>query len=263
MARKKTSGAEDFMDLVARLPWWGGVLMAMVTYLIFHTLAGQKVVASSNPAEIGSVVIKTVVTSVSGILQYVAPLLCLFGAAGSALRRRERSALLSKAAQGHTASIVDGMSWRQFELLVGEALRQQGYRVLETGGGGADGGVDLILTKDGETFLVQCKQWRAYKVGVAVVRELFGVMAAKGATGGYLVTSGRFTAEASDFARGRNVTLVDGTELAKWIKAARTTSTASTSRPNNPVAFGPISANRSEPTFRSNTDASTEVAPQI
>jgi restriction system protein len=50
--------------------------------------------------------------------------------------------------------------------------------VAEIGGGGADGGVDLVLTKPGksggEKFLVQCKQWRAYKVGVDVVRELYG-----------------------------------------------------------------------------------------
>jgi hypothetical protein len=35
-----------------------------------------------------------------------------------------------------------------------------------------------------EEFLVQCKQWRAFKVGVVVVRKLYGVMAAKGAAGG-------------------------------------------------------------------------------
>ena len=84
----------------------------------------------------------------------------------------------------------------------------------ESGGGGADGGVDLVLTRDGEKHLVQCKQWRAFKVGVDVVRELYGVMAAKGAAGGFVVTSGRFTDEAQDFARGRNVQLVDGPDAA-------------------------------------------------
>ena len=65
-------------------------------------------------------------------------------------------------------------------LVLGEAYRLLGYRVTEIGGGGADGGVDLMLTKGGEKFLVQCKQWKAYKIGVDVVRELYGVMAAKG-----------------------------------------------------------------------------------
>ena len=121
------------------------------------------------------------------------------------------------------------MSWREFEILVGEAFRLQGYRVVETGGGGADGGVDLVLVKGTEKFLVQCKQWKAYKVGVDVVRELYGVMAAKGATGGFVVTSGRFTADASNFAAGRNVRLIDGPKLFALIKQAQQT-TATTAR---------------------------------
>ena len=45
----------------------------------------------------------------------------------------------------------------------------RGFSVAETGGGGADGGIDLKLKKGGEIFLVQCKQWRAYKVSVNIV----------------------------------------------------------------------------------------------
>lgn len=47
--------------------------------------------------------------------------------------------------------------------------------MVETGGGGAEGGVDLVLRRPGkngsEKFFFQCKQWRAFKVGVGVVRE--------------------------------------------------------------------------------------------
>lgn len=53
------------------------------------------------------------------------------------------------------------MSWRGLETLVGEAYRMQGYRVTETGSGGADGGVDLMLVQEGEKFQVQCKQRKA------------------------------------------------------------------------------------------------------
>jgi restriction system protein len=234
LARRKSGGAEAIMDLVARLPWWAGVGAATLSYLVFHYLAGQKVAPLTNTAGVAPMVIRTMWTTLSGILQYIVPLLCLFGAAASAFGRHERQALLSKAATGHTGSIVDGMSWQQFEKLVGEALRQQGYRVAETGGGGADGGVDLVVTRGSEKFLVQCKQWRALKVGVTVVRELYGVMAAKGAAGGFVVTSGSFTADASDFATGRNVTLIDGPALAKWIQSARAPKAAPTS--NTPKA---------------------------
>ena len=106
-------------------------------------------------------------------------------------------------------------------MLVGEAFRLQGYSVTEIGGGGADGGVDLVLRKGSEVSLVQCKQWRATQVGVQVVRELFGVMAARGAAQGFVVTSGSFTADARAFADGRNVRLVDGPKLFGLIQQAR------------------------------------------
>ena len=130
------------------------------------------------------------------------------------------------------------MSWKQFEVLVGEAFRLQGYRVSETGGGGPDGGVDLVLTKGSEKFLVQAKQWKAYKVGVDVVRELYGVMAAKGAAGGFVVTSGRFTDEALRFAEGRNVKLVNGEKLFELIRQAKDSMQAR----SEPSARQPVAA---------------------
>ena len=54
-----------------------------------------------------------------------------------------------------------------------------------------------------------------------VVRELYGVMAALGAAGGFVVTSGRFTAEAEAFASGRNVQLLDGPKLQRMLKQAK------------------------------------------
>src|SRR5437773_2192072 len=96
--------------------------------------------------------------------------------------------------KGKTANaeaLIDAVAllWPPLAKLVSEAWRLPGYSVTETSGGRADGGVDLVLAKGGEKFLVQCKQWKAFKVGVDVVRELYGVMAARGATGGFVVPS--------------------------------------------------------------------------
>jgi restriction system protein len=91
--------------------------------------------------------------------------------------------------------------------------------VAERGGSSADGGVDLVLTRDRERYLVQCKHWRANNVGVPVVRELYGAMAAEGAVGGFVVTAGRFTSEAKAFASGRNVELIDGAGLDRLLAA--------------------------------------------
>jgi restriction system protein len=53
------------------------------------------------------------------------------------------------------------------------------------------------------------------------VRELYGVMAARGATGGFVVTSGRFTDAAASFASGRNVKLIDGPKLHDLLRQAQ------------------------------------------
>lgn len=221
MARKKTSLAEDLTDLVSLLPWWAGVALAVISYVILHRLAVPPAVTGLPPGQMGDVITRSMFSALAGLGQYLVPLICLAGAGVSAWRRHQRRTLISNTAQAKGADALDGMSWREFEILVGEAFRLQGFSVSETGGGGADGGVDLVLSKGTEKFLVQCKQWKAYKVGVDVVRELYGVMAAKGATGGFVVTSGSFSEDAKAFADGRNVKLVDGHRLFGLIKQAR------------------------------------------
>ena len=219
--RSKTRPAEDMLELVALLPWWGGVALALVSYLLLHALAAPDPIQALPPGQMAGLVVRAFWKGLANIGQYLVPLLCLFGAAASALRRRHRRQLASQVVQSDAATALDGMSWREFELLVGEAFRLQGYKVLELGGAGPDGGVDLVLMRGKEKFIVQCKQWKAFRVGVAVVRELYGVMAANGAAGGFVVTSGRFTDEAVAFANGRNVKLVDGSRLFGLLQQAR------------------------------------------
>jgi len=208
------------MELVALLPWWAGVVLAVLSYLLLHAIADQPLESvATRPGQVGAAVAQSLWRAFASVGKYVIPLICLAGAAMSAWQRRARGQLVETVARGAGAEVLDGMSWQEFEQLVGEGFRRQGYRVAETGGGGADGGVDLVLHKDGDTVLVQCKQWRAYKVGVTVVRELYGVMAARGAAAAIVVTSGRFTVEAEEFAAGRNVRLIDGRQLHALIRS--------------------------------------------
>lgn len=102
-----------------------------------------------------------------------------------------------------------------------ERLTDEGYTVTENTDTGPDGGVDLRLKKDGNRFLVQCKQWRNMKLGVKVVRELYGVMTAENATGGIVITSGIFTQEARNFVMGKPIDLVEGNQLSALIDIVR------------------------------------------
>ena len=117
-----------------------------------------------------------------------------------------------------TRDRLAAISWQDFELLVGESYRRKGFAVQELGGEGPDGGIDLVLRRDGEKVFVQCKHWKATSVGVDVVRQIFGVMAAHGATGCVVVTSGSYTSAALNFARGSNVDLIDGPKLLKMME---------------------------------------------
>ena len=250
--RKKTSPIEDVMDLVSMLPWWAGVGLALVSYLLLHAVASQPMVAATQVGQMGAMVTQTLWKTFASVGQYALPIICLAGAGMSAWKRMQRQSLISNVTESPARNALDGMSWQEFEMLVGEGFRIQGYKVVETGGGGADGGVDLVLSRPGrsgaERFLVQCKQWRAFKVGVDVVRELYGVMAASGAAGGFVVTSGEFTVDAIAFASGRNVTLVDGPKLHGLIRQARAAASGSPVRAGLAPATHPVARTSLEQT---------------
>src|ERR1043166_55627 len=63
------------------------------------------------------------------------------------------------------------IDWFQFEKVVAATYRKLGYSVMRRGGANPDGGIDLIIDKNGEQMAVQCKHWKTRDVGVRPVRE--------------------------------------------------------------------------------------------
>ena len=122
-----------------------------------------------------------------------------------------------------TKSDLRKIHWSQFERLVEEVYREQGYVVESRGGPKPDGGVDSILRRDGSAWLVQCKHWpnETFFVGVKDVRALLGVVTKEGSSGGRLVTSGIFSETARAFAVGTTIELVDGDELWRMLEEAQ------------------------------------------
>jgi restriction system protein len=220
MMARKNSVFEELIELAASLPWWLSLILAAVFYAVLHHFAGVPAPVITDPKQLGSMVTGQMIKTLATFGQYLVPLAFGIGALVSVIKRRKRANLFQSVAKQSGKSALNGITWREFEMLVGEWFRRQGYTVTETGGV-ADGGVDLILTKAGETYLVQCKQWKAYKVGVNIVRELLGVMVSQGAAGGYLVTSGVFTNEARRFAEASNIALIDGEKLAYLMNETR------------------------------------------
>lgn len=237
MARsRRTTPFDDLITILARLPWWASLLIGLIAWLILNPIANSPmpVPKAITPHDMGNMLTGQLLRTFAFAGQYLIPFACLFGAIGSVFARAKRKKLMADVQSAtQPGKAIDGLSWQQFEQLIGEAFRYRGYSVTETGGSGPDGGVDLILRKAGEKYLVQCKHWRALKVGVPVIREFFGAMAVEGAAGGFVVTSGQFTKEAQAFASGRNIQLIDGARLKQWLVQHRTASAQP--RPAEPV----------------------------
>lgn len=198
------------LEELVLLPWWVSIVAAALVYLFLKAILPAILSGSA----IGA--------GLAGAFQQLAGLIgaiFLLPAPFAYLRARQRAKLLDVQ---NSLESIRALSWQQFEQLVGEAFRRQGYVLVEHGGGGPDDGIDLMLHRAGETILVQCKQWRARQVGVSVVREQFGILTARNADAVFIVTSGNFTGEAEMFARGKPIRLIDGPELLELVRTVQT-----------------------------------------
>ncbi|MCC8487996.1 restriction endonuclease [Xanthomonas campestris pv. raphani] len=212
MGRRKKQGG---FEALAALPWPVGFVAGIAAYLMVRYGIGwwfshQGGMLSQGFAQQSSGMFAPLAWTLLGVCWLAA----LFSYLGTRSRRRfleTRTSLENLAAGG----------WRQFELLVGEAFRRQGYSVEETGLGGADGGIDLILRKDGRRTLVQCKQWKRQQVGVSVVREMFGLLAHHQAHAVKIACIGTYTKDAERFAHGKPIELIGGEHLLEMIQAVR------------------------------------------
>src|SRR6476619_2923266 len=123
-----------------------------------------------------------------------------------------------KPANRRGADATGRLDRAQLEALLARHCRAKGY-VVESGGVGVIGGkfgdaADLVLRRDDEFVLVQCRHWAATTVAQDAVQALLDVMADLDATGGVLVTGGAFSSDAVELAsRQGHVELVDAETL--------------------------------------------------
>ena len=128
-------------------------------------------------------------------------------------RRQHRISLTD----AQTLEDLLALSPDRFELLIAKLFEAYGHRATVMGGNG-DHGVDvLVLTGEGEKWIVQCKRYSG-SVGEPVVRDLFGTMLHEAAQKAYLITTGGLTRQAVDWAAGKPIVLYDGDGLVKLIR---------------------------------------------
>ena len=205
MAKRNTS----FFNLLTEAPWWVSVVIAAITYVgLTHILPN---------IETGNQIVDMIFKSFpyAGLLFAITFLLAAPFAFFNGRRKRK---LLD---DQQDIDSIKALSWKEFEELVAEAYRRKGFRVIENHQLGADGGVDVRLEKDGTTHLIQCKQWKTQKIGVAVIREMFGIMTAEKASNVMVICSGKFTQDAEKFAKDKPIELIEGTQLLELVKSVQ------------------------------------------
>jgi len=112
------------------------------------------------------------------------------------------------------------IDWFQFERLVASLYRKQGYSVTRRGGANPDGGIDLIIEKNGQQSAVQCKQWKTWNVGVKAVREFLGALTDAGIQRGVFVTLCGYTGDAKQLADKHGIEIVNENGLAKMLESS-------------------------------------------
>ena len=123
MARRgKTSPLDDVFELVAMFPWWVGVVTAIGIYFGLHAYASQVAIPITPGAQLGPSVSQAILRAMASIFQYILPVVCLAAAAASAWKASQRKSLAQGVTASGSASSLDGVSWQEFELLVGGAF---------------------------------------------------------------------------------------------------------------------------------------------
>jgi restriction system protein len=113
-----------------------------------------------------------------------------------------------------------GMKPTEFEEYIADLFSKLGYKTKVTGGA-YDEGVDVVAEKDGIEHYIQCKKFITSEVSVGAMRDFYGAIADHLAKGkAFFVTTNKFTEEASRFAEGKPIELIDEFKLIKYIRQA-------------------------------------------
>lgn len=259
MGRKKKDFLEELFDLTAAAPPWLGIALALMSFLIFHWLAGTQPDIRSDASRSASILMNAIVRGLAWGCQFLFPVLFLLASAVSTFKRLSRPKYLASGPDSRpprptydgsgskepdldqtlgsggggelplsaidttswNLGLLRALEWKRFEQLCAGYFETLGFRARTTRMG-ADGGVDIHLSPDGSddvAIVVQCKAWKVYKVGIKPIRELLGVMTSERVPEGVFVTTGDYTLEARDFASKSNIILIDGTDLLAKLKS--------------------------------------------
>lgn len=238
MARRRKN--KDLASILVLLPWWVSVAAGLTGFVAIRWLL--PLYFSSNPVLAAlavalrplswlALVFFGAFSVVAAMRQgMIAPRQAGMDIAPQAPRHRLEPLLpnagattLFVPATRHTWSLqsLQSLEWKRFECLCAWYYEAFGLDA-ETLAAGPDGGIDIKLYKPGDRAapiaIVQCKAWQK-PVGVALVRELLGVMAHEKVGRGIFITTGTYTDDAVTFAATNRIQLINGTGFVAKLQA--------------------------------------------
>jgi len=219
MSRRRSNPVEDLVELAEQLPWWAGIVAALLSWMAMYGVASHALPAAAQ-AESSLTMAVPVLRGLATAGQYVLPAMFLAAAVLSAWLHYKHDKNYNDMGSERGRFLLQHLSWREFENLVGEFFRRKGFTVERRSGRLPEGGVDLVASIGEDRYLVQCKHWRVQRVGVAVVRDLCRIAESEGAAGIFVVTSGTFTDEARRFVEQNRIAieLITGERLRQMIR---------------------------------------------
>jgi restriction system protein len=120
-----------------------------------------------------------------------------------------------------TPAIIENLTGFDFEVWVQQLFLSLGISAEVTGRQKNDHGIDVVAHYKGKRIAIQCKKFRPtdnvkWKVGETVIRGLYGVKWGDKYDMAIVITTGNFTWEAIEWAKGKkDLKLVNGYMLGK------------------------------------------------
>ena len=93
---KRESILVDLTVIAARLPWWAGILLALLSFVGMHLLAGMAITPPKGIQGLGNSILQNVAKTFGMFAQFILPFLFLIGAGKSAFRRPKPSELSTR-----------------------------------------------------------------------------------------------------------------------------------------------------------------------
>ena len=128
------------------------------------------------------------------------------------------SSMKKSAIEYRSLSDLKRMHPFKFEDYVAKLYKNMGYSVKQTKRTG-DGGKDIVATKNGQTYFVECKRY-SDPINVHKMRDFVGacVLGGKDVKGIYVTTSS-FTNDAKSAANRIGIQMIDGNKLMSMIRS--------------------------------------------